>query len=167
MRAVIRTIVLVVLSASLMLAAAAPALAARRLSYRGETSQGNRVFLEVLRKSDGRRFVTDFSFIARITCEDASTQKVGFGLSERHRLDENGQVTIEAREDGFFGYSVTITATVRRSVAEGTVEIIASGLTSDDQAQLCGTGVQDWSADRIRRAGPAEHVEHGLVKLAA
>ena len=165
MRTATRTIALLVLSACLTLAATAPALAARHLTYRGETTQGRRVGLEVLRKADGRRFLTEFFFIARLTCDDATTTTVGFGHGGRHRLDENGQVTIERREDGLFGYAVTFTATVRREVAEGTVEIIASGLTSDDQAQLCSTGVLDWSAERVRRAGsPTHHVE-GLVKL--
>jgi hypothetical protein len=148
-----------------MVAAALPALAARQLSYQGETSQGRRVSLEVLKKSDGRRFLTDFSFFARLTCEDASTTVVGFGNGGRHRLDANGQVTIERRQDGLFGYAVTFTATVRRDVAEGTVEIITTGLTSDDQAQLCETGVLEWSAERVRRSGAFAHLGPGLVRL--
>ena len=62
-------------------------------------------------------------------------------------------VTLELRDDGFFGYAFTLTATVRRDSAEGTVELITTGLTSDDQAQLCQTGLLDWSAERVRRAG--------------
>ena len=165
MRTVTRTIALLMVVASLLVAAAAPAVAARQLTYRGETSEGRRVGLEVLRKPDGRRFLTEFFVTVRLTCEDASTTTVGFWHGGRHRLDENGQVTIDRREDGLFGYVVTFTATVRRDLAEGTVEIIASGLTSDDQAQLCQTGLLDWSAERVRRAGsPSHHVE-GLVRL--
>ena len=165
MRTATRTIVLVVLSASLMVAAAVPALAARHLSYRGETSQGRRVSVEVLRKSDGRRFLTEFSVIAWVTCGDASAATVGFASGGRYRLDENGQVTIERREDGIFGYAITFTATVRRDLAEGTVELITTGLTSDDQAQICETGVLDWSAERVRRSRAPALRHEGLVRL--
>ena len=165
MRTVIRTIAVLLISASLMLAAAAPALAARHLGYRGETSEGRRVRLEVLRKPDGRRFLTEFFFIAKLTCEDASTTTVGFGHGGKHLLDENGQVTVERREDGLFGYAVTFTATVRRDSAEGTAEIVTSGLTSDDQAQLCVTPLLDWSAERVRRAGAPTHHAEGLVRI--
>jgi hypothetical protein len=165
MRTVTRTIALGVLTASLLVAATVPALAARHLFYSGETSQGTRVSLQVLRKADGRRFLTEFRLTARITCEDASTERVGFWLGERERLDEDGQVTIELREDGLFGYSFTATATVRRDFAEGTVELITTGLTSDDQAQLCETGVLDWSAQRVRRSGAFAHQGNGLVRL--
>jgi hypothetical protein len=165
MRTLARTTVLVLLALSVMLATAAPALAARHLSYRGETSQGRRVFLEVLRKSDGRRFVTAFFFNVTLTCEDASTARVGFFFGGRHRLDENGEVTIEERQDGFFGYSATLTATVRRDSAGGTVEVIGTGLTSDDQAQICESGVLDWSAERLRRSRAPAHLDEGLVGL--
>jgi hypothetical protein len=79
----------------------------------------------------------------------------------RHRLNENGEVTIEERQDGFFGYSATLTATLRRDFAEGTVEIIGTGLTSDDQAQICDTGVLDWSADRVRNSRAPAHLDEG------
>ena len=165
MRIVARTTFLLLTAASLMLVAAGPALAARHLSYRGETSQGRRVSIEVLRKADGRRFLSEFYVIARFTCEDASEATVGFASGGRHRLDENGQVTLERREDGIFGYAVTFTATVRRDFAEGTIEMTTTGLTSDDQAQLCTTGVLDWSAERVRRTRSPAHLDEGLVGL--
>ena len=163
MQTVTRAISLVVLSASLMVAGAAPALAARHLTYQGETSQGQGMGLRVLRKADGRRFLTDFFVIVKVTCEDASTERLSYGDGGRFRLDENGQVTVESRRDGLFGYSITFTATVRRESAEGTVELIVSGLTSDDQAQLCQSGVVDWTAERVRRSRAPAHLAHASL----
>jgi len=62
-------------------------------------------------------------------------------------------------------YSFHVAGTVRFGSAEGTFELNYAALTEDDQAQLCTTGVVDWSADRrrsvparITRTSPAEGV---------
>ncbi len=156
MRTFARRSAVVALTAGLVLILALPASAAQRITYRGETSQAEFVRVEVLKKrSNGRRFLTGFSILFTMTCEDGSTGRWA-GLSSsggKQRLGEGGEFQYVLRDEPS-GPSFHFAGTVRFGSAEGTLEVNYASLTDDDQAQLCTTGDVDWSADR-RRSDPA------------
>jgi len=160
-----RTLSLLALTATLVVTLVGPALAGQIITYRGQTSEAKRVRLEVLKRDSGRRFLREFRIFFTVTCEDGSTGSlVGVGFGHRRlRLGEGGEFELVERWDPV--YSFHVAGTVRFGSAEGTFELNYAALTEDDQAQLCTTGVVDWSADRrrsvparITRTSPAEGV---------
>jgi hypothetical protein len=154
MRTFARRVVVVALTAGLALVLALPASADQIITYRGETSQAEPVILKVL-KRDGERFLTRYSILFTMTCEDGSTGRyAGLGsIGGLDRLGEGGEFEFAYRERPS-GPSYRFAGTVRFGSAEGTLKFSYASLTDDDQAQLCTTGDVDWLADR-RRSDPA------------
>ena len=152
MRNSARRTVLILLAAVLIVALALPAWAGRIISYRGETSQGRRVALEVLKRDSGRRFLRGFVIYFNETCEDGSTTSlVGIGFNRRRgiRLGENGEFRIDkAPEEPFSIHAYHVVGTVGFGSADGTFELRFATLNENEEPQLCTTGVVDWSADR-------------------
>ena len=134
---------------------ALPALAGQKINYEGRTSQDERVRLKILKRDSGRRFLRAGWLLFTTNCEDPSYGVFGISFPKA-RLDDAGAFHIERREEGISSYSYTIDGVVRWGGAAGTFEFNYARLTEDDQAELCTTGVLDWSADRIgsRPAGP-------------
>lgn len=171
MRTFARKVAVVALTAGLVLILALPASASQIITYRGETSEAERVLLDVLKRDSGRRFLSEFLIFFTVTCEDGSTGwldgiVIGF-WAERLRLGEGGEFQYDLRPQPGQppNYSLHLAGTVRFGSAEGTFELNYADLTEDDQAQLCTTGVVDWSVDRrrshparITRTSPAEGV---------
>jgi len=141
------TVVLTVVT-TLGLTLALPALAGRRINYEGRTSQDERVRLGILKKADGRRFLSGGSLYFTTNCEDPSREVFGISFP-RVRLDDFGAFLIDGRNTGIFSYSYTLDGAVRWGGAAGTFEFNYPTLTDDDQAELCTTGVLDWSAERV------------------
>ena len=160
MRTFVHRAAVIALTAGLLLILALPASAGQRITYRGETSQAELVRLKVLRRDSGRRFITDFTVFFTMTCEDGSTGKYGgFGSSGgKDRLGEGGEFEFVDRSEPS-GPNFLFAGTVRFGSAEGTLEVSYAGLTDEGEAQLCTTGVVDWSADR-RRSDPARITSH-------
>jgi hypothetical protein len=90
-----------------------------------------------------------------MTCEDGPTGSlVGFvSTGGLDRLGKGGEFEVVFRDEPS-GPSFHFVGAVRFGSAEGTLEVNQATLTEDDQAQLCTTGVVDWSADR-RSSSPA------------
>ena len=137
-----------VIVAVLILAMAVPAHAAARLRlYRGQTSQGERISF-IVAKNDAGRFVRQISVSATLTCEDQTTT-LGWGIDSFLAPRE-----VPARA---FSYDVNL-GNVALLVAgdlgslrgEGTASMIAGGLTSDKQAQLCTSGDMTWTVEFVR-----------------
>ena len=141
---------LLVLTVGFVLALALPASAGNEIRYRGETSQGRTLSLNVEKRNSGRRFAY-LRIRIQTTCEDASTQFGRWGI-RLGRLDEDGSfdVTRQGPEDFDFWYHVSGTIGFRS--AEGTFEYRDGQLTDepDPQAQLCTTGELTWTAERVR-----------------
>ncbi len=141
---------LLVLTAGLILALSLPAFAENRIRYRGETSQGRTLSLEVDKSNIGRR-----SAFLRIrfhtTCEDASTNYERWGML-LGRLDDDGSFAVTRRGEGTGDYWYHIAGTIGFGSAEGTFEFRNGSLTDgpDPQAQLCTTGELTWTAERVR-----------------
>ena len=143
--------------ATLGLTLAAPAVAGQQISYRGRTSQDERVGLEVLKRDSGRRFIRDANVFMTLTCDDASTMDFGIGFGIGRRLGDDGSFGLHDLYTGMFGLAIDIDGVVRWGSAEGTLEISAPGLTEDGgDATFCTTGLVDWTADRVnsRPASP-------------
>ena len=155
MKNVARCAVVLTVVVTLGLTLALPAIAARRITYTGSTSQDERVRLKVVKKDDGRRFVRGGFLYFTTNCEDPSVEVFGISFP-RARVDDSGAFLIEGRNTGIFSYSYLFDGAVRWGRAAGTFEFNYPTLTEDDQAELCTTGVLDWSADRAgsRPAGP-------------
>jgi hypothetical protein len=141
----------IALALALSIMLAAPAFAARAISYRGETSatSWHRIGLGVLKKDDGRRFLQFVTLRYTITCEDATTERwetFFFWSGRGLRLDENGAFALIVDEpEAYFSMSGDID--FRR--ASGAVEIVTARLTDDQSdAQLCTTGALTWTAVR-------------------
>lgn len=143
---------------SIMLAA--PAFAARNISYRGETSapSWHRIGLGILKKDDGRRFLQVLALRYTFTCEDATTERwetLFFWGGRGLRLDETGELSFIIDEpEAYFAISGDVD--FRR--ADGAVEAITARLTDDQSdTQLCTTGALTWTAERTD-ARPARAV---------
>lgn len=134
----------------LVVATAAPAHAAPRLRlYRGETSQGERISFTVA-KNDAGRFVRQVSVFATLSCEDQTTT-LPWGV-DSFLAPREVPVT-----DRAFSYDVNlgnvalvVTGGLGSLRGEGTASMIAGGLTSDKQAQLCTTGDLTWTVQFVR-----------------
>jgi hypothetical protein len=136
--------------ATLGLTLAPPAVAGQHISFRGRTSQDERVRLEVLKRDSGRRFLQDATFFMTLTCDDASTMGFGIGFGIGRRLGDDGSFGLHDLYTGMFGLAIDIDGVVRWGSAEGTLEISAAGLTEDGgDATFCTTGPVDWTADRV------------------
>jgi hypothetical protein len=143
--------------ATLGLTLAAPAVAGQRISYKGRTSQDERVRFEILKRDSGRRFLRRLTFFITLTCEDASTETFGIGNWNRQRLGDDGSFEAHQVYPGIFGLAIDVDGVVRWGSAEGTLEVSAAALTDDGgDAQFCTTGLVDWTADRVgsRPASP-------------
>ena len=146
---------------------ALPASAGQRIiTYRGETFQAEVVRLKVLKRDSGARFITGFAVFFTMTCEDASIGGYAGWISTggMDRLGEGGEFEFDSRSEPS-GPSFHFAGTVRFGSSDGTLEVNQATLTDDDQAQLCTTGVVDWSADRIHsrparinRVSPSERM---------
>jgi len=154
LRSSARRTLLIGLAAVLIAVLALPASAGQIIAYRGETSQAKRIQLEVLKRESGRRFLRAFFIYFTVTCEDDTTgDLIGIGLSRRRglRLGDNGEFQLDKTKRSF---SYHFAGRVRFRSADGTFELNYAELTEDEQAQLCTTGVVDWSATR-RGSRPA------------
>jgi hypothetical protein len=157
MRTCFRRLAVIALTAGLVLVLAIPASAERRIFYRGETSEGNPLFFAVLKRDNGRRFVDKFWMGFTATCENGSTSfgnVIEFGYGRRRlRLGAGGEFDYSSPRtppSEPSEYTWDIAGTMRFGSAEGTLELKYAALTKDGQAQLCTTGIVDWSADRRR-----------------
>jgi hypothetical protein len=134
----------------LLLATAAPAHAAARLRlYRGETSQGERIRFIVARTDVGR-FVREMDTGATFTCEDQTTEGIGFGIGF-------GRASVPITEKAF-SFDEVLGNTAYHLAGElgslqgqGTLSVVEASLTEDEQAQLCTTGDLTWTVEFIRR----------------
>jgi hypothetical protein len=134
----------------LVVATAAPAHAAPRLRvYRGETSQGDRISFTVA-KNDVGRSVRQISVSAMLSCEDQTTT-LAWGI-DSFLAPREVPVT-----DRAFSYDVNlgnvalvVTGDLGWLRGEGTASMVAGGLTSDKQAQLCTTGDLTWTVQFVR-----------------
>jgi len=151
MRTAARATVLVLITASLMLAAAAPAVAERRIGFKGSTSQDERLRFEIIKRDSGRRVIHRQLVFFNLTCEDGSSSgEWGFRFPFRERLADDGSFTIEETYSGVLGIRVEMQGLVRWASAEGTLQFDAAGLTEEGGLQLCTTGLLDWTAHRVR-----------------
>jgi hypothetical protein len=158
MKNLARGALVLALTAMLVVTLVGSASAGQIINYRGETSEAERVRLDILKRDSGRRFLRGFVIFFTVTCEDGSTGSLdGIGFFPRRlRLGEGGEFEFVERSQPSepSSYSFHGAGTVRFGSAEGTFELNYASLTEDDQAQLCTTGVVDWAADR-RRSNPA------------
>src|SRR5215204_493304 len=93
--------------ATLGVSLAAPALAERRISFRGRTSQDEQVRFEILKRDRGRRVIHRQLVFFTLTCDDgSSTDDWGFRFPSRERLADDGSFTIEETFSGVFGARV-------------------------------------------------------------
>ena len=140
----------IVLLVSLLVVATAPAHAAARLRwYRGQTSQSQTIAF-IVAKTDAGRFVREIRLSTTLTCEDQTTT-LSWGIDSFLAPRE---VPIA---DGAFSYDVNlgnvalpVTGDPGSLRGEGTASMIAGGLTSDKQAQLCTTGDLTWTVQFVR-----------------
>ena len=141
----------VLVALAIAIAVALPAGASQRIKYNGENSQGGKVQLLVLKKRSGVRVLRYFTIRhLTVTCEDASTSGVGVFASARERLTQDGTFDIVETNGGGHGGRVryTITGEVRFRSAAGAFEFRYATLDDGGEAQLCTTGMVDWSAER-------------------
>lgn len=158
MRILVRCTLVLTIVALLGVTLALPAVAGQRIRYEGRTSQDERISFQVLKRDSGRRFLKGMLIFMELTCEDASTERFGIGFGGLFkRLGDDGSFEVREVFDGVFGLMFELDGVVRWGSAEGTLEVNAAALTDDGtEAQLCTTGIVDWSADRegTRPIGP-------------
>ena len=155
MRTWSRTVVALA-AVNISLALAVPASADQIIRYDGETSAPsfNRVLAYVIKKDNGRRFLTYIAVRSMPVCEDASTMKSREHLAAG-RLGEDGAFekevfrrTVHLRVDGAIGFRH----------GGGTWLINVARLTEDGtDAQLCTSGEVTWTVERsnARPLGPS------------
>jgi hypothetical protein len=118
--------------------------------YEGETSQGKRMAVGFLKRSDGSLGLKVLSFrVLRLTCSvDLTVERwsVTYFIGGRG-WDLAGRSLDVADNDGT--HALTIQGTVKATTIEGTLLRFAhAGLTIDEEPQLCTTGDLTWSAER-------------------
>lgn len=131
---------------TLILSTAAPAHAALRLrQYKGQTSQAHNISIFVA-KTDAGRFITDMFFHLDFTCEDQTTQEIGWGFG----FGRN-QVPII---DGTFSFdqvdqtaALHVAGDLGRLDGQGTLTLSFPAFTPDEQVQLCTTGDLTWEVE--------------------
>jgi len=146
-----RVTVAMCLALSLLPALASPASAAREVTYRGRTSapRYDRIHLRVMKKDNGRRFLTEVEIDLTLICEDATTEdwSIGIGWAGRGEpIHRDGQffANFDVGHE-FFG----LEGHVDFGRASGTFEFTQAWLTDDhSDAQICTTGELTWKADR-------------------
>ncbi|HET6712459.1 MAG TPA: hypothetical protein VFI59_01935 [Actinomycetota bacterium] len=159
MKNLARCALVLTVTAMLVVTLVGSASAGQIITYRGETSDTQTVRLAILKRDSGRRFLLGFTVFFTVTCEDGSTGTyAGIGArGMKLRLGEGGEFQYDSRPQQP-GEPSDVTwhfaGTVGFGSAEGTFEFKYANLTEDGQAQLCTTGVLDWTADR-RRSNPA------------
>jgi hypothetical protein len=128
---------------------AIPAHAAPRLRlYRGQTSQDHRITF-VVAKTDSGRFVREMFARLTFTCDDATTQDVGWGFGFGNR-----QVPIVDQAFSFDevdqGDAVHLTGNLGSLQGDGTLTIAFPAFTRDEQPQTCTTGDLTWTVEFVR-----------------
>jgi len=134
---------------------AGAASAAQLIRYRGPTSQGERVLLEVIKRENGRRLLVTGLAGFTTTCEDGFTDTFGRTFHRDTRLDDSGAFHIEtgSRPGSIVGGRLVVDGVVGWGSAEGTLEFRYGSLDEVGDPQLCTTGTVDWQAER-RRVSP-------------
>ena len=157
MRRLSRVTAAMFLALSLLPALASPASAANEITYRGRTSApaDNRIHLRVLKKDNGRRFLTRLDVEFTTTCEDATAETWGLGVSWVRRgepIDSDGEFSVQFDSLGdFFAFE----GDVDFGRASGTVDFLYARLTQDHaDSQICTTGELTWTADRTGSRPP-------------
>ena len=133
----------------LLLAMAVPAHAAPRLRlYRGQTSQMHRISFTVA-KTEAGRFVRGFDALLTFTCDDQSTQDVGWGFGFGNR-----QVPIVDRAISFDqvdqGEAVHLAGQLGSLAGQGTLTLSFPAFTPEEQVQVCTTGDLSWTVEFVR-----------------
>lgn len=139
-----------VLACLLVLVMAAPAQAAsRQRLYRGQTSQEQRISFVVARTNAGR-FVRYMSTELTFTCDDQTSQDVGwgygFGLRQVPIID--GAFSIDQVSQGD---ALHLAGDIGSLHGEGTLTLAFPAFTQDEQPQTCATGDLTWTVDFVRR----------------
>jgi hypothetical protein len=155
MRTTRRTIAMVIaaLTLSVMLATLAGA-AERIITYKGNTSAATpTIRLKVLKRDDGRRFLTRLRVRHTLTCDDASSFEsiiaIWFGGI---RLGEAGEFSWQfppAGQDEPWTSFFAVEGAISFRNASGTVTEVQAVLTDDHtDSQVCTTGDLAWTAER-------------------
>ena len=147
-RAAVSMAVAILLSLTLAL----PASADWAIVYRGETSAPsfNKVSAYVIKHDDGRRVLRYLSIRSVLTCEDATTSKIAVTL-RIGLLAGDGSFSKELNV-GDGRYYVRMDGTMGFRQGSGTWVFNKPKLTQDgSDAQLCTTGEQTWTVERIPR----------------
>ena len=139
-----------VLACLLVLATVAPAHAAPRLRlYRGQTSQEHRITF-VVAMTDSGRFVREMFTELTFTCDDQTTQDVGWGFGFANR-----QVPIVDRafstDQVDQGGALHLTGDLGSLHGQGTLTVAFPAFTPDEQPQTCATGDLTWTVEFVRR----------------
>jgi hypothetical protein len=145
---VIATSVVAFLSLSIWLAPASGAAVQR--FYRGETEQGKTVRVTLVNRASGL-YLTDLQMAGRLDCENGSRQRIrafysygGKGLALTDSMLAIDDVSsLEAfHVHGTFG----------PRKGSGTLDWTVPSLASEEEAQICTTGVVDWTVSRLTAA---------------
>ena len=151
MRSRTRTLTTVAVTTLLSIFLAAPAFAGQLIGYEGNTSAPtyNRVKAVVLKKDSGRRFLQWIGIRSVVTCEDASSFKIGviMGIG---RLGEDGSFARVIQEDEFgIPEFIRVDGSIGFREGSGTY-IYSTAKVIDDgtDSQLCSTGELTWTVER-------------------
>lgn len=155
------------LAASLGLGLATPAGAGGLVTYRGGTSQDTPVRLYVEKKDSGRRFLR--LFIARgfaVTCEDATTHRFSLTHTANQNLGKDGVFEIGSEQSGLLSFHYVANGIIRFKRASGTFDFRLANFDVGGSAQLCSTGLLEWSAVRVSRTRSGLVSRHRLEQVA-
>ncbi len=118
-------------------------------SYEGDTAQGHRMSVDLVRRDDGSFWIKRLVFRRlEVTCEiDQTVQlwSVEAFFGGRGEPLEGRTLTMD-RSDQFNIFRLN--AHFKALRASGALEYALPAFTGDGQLQACTTGVMPWSADR-------------------
>jgi hypothetical protein len=126
------------------------------ISYWGLTSQDRIALLEIVKRDSGARFLREMTMFLIVTCEDTSTHEFAISFDRQKRLGEGGEFELArvARPGEPNSVPYRLQGVVRFGAAEGTFELSYTSFRQDGKAQLCTSGVVEWTL--ARGHGPGE-----------
>jgi len=160
-----RTLTTVAVTTLLSIFLAAPAFAGQLIGYEGNTSAPtyNRVKAVVLKKDSGRRFLQWIGIRSVVTCEDASSFKIGVVMGIG-RLGEDGSFARVIQEDEFgIPEFIRVDGSIGFREGSGTYLYSTAKVIDDGtDSQLCTTGELTWTVERTstQPARPGAGIAH-------